>query len=63
MARRTLVVDGDTWDVYPSGRVTVYGRDGIVQAPLQGSYRELVQEIVKFFQTGVPPVEARNATG
>ena len=27
MARRTLVVDGEGWDVYPSGRVTVYGRD------------------------------------
>ncbi len=27
MARRTLVVAGDRWEVYPSGRVTVYGRD------------------------------------
>lgn len=27
MARRTLVVDGERWDVYPSGRVTVYSRD------------------------------------
>jgi hypothetical protein len=27
MARRTLVVDGERWEVYPSGRVTVYGRD------------------------------------
>jgi hypothetical protein len=27
MARRTIVVDGETWEVYPSGRVTVYGRD------------------------------------
>ena len=27
MARRTLAVDGERWDVYPSGRVTVYGRD------------------------------------
>lgn len=32
MARGQVVVDGDTWEVYPSGRVTVYGRDqfGIV---------------------------------
>jgi hypothetical protein len=27
MARRTLEVDGERWEVYPSGRVTVYGRD------------------------------------
>jgi hypothetical protein len=27
MARRTVVVDGETWEVYPSGRVTVYGKD------------------------------------
>ena len=27
MARRRIVVDGETWEVYPSGRVTVYGKD------------------------------------
>ncbi len=27
MSRRTIVVDGNTWKVYPAGRVTVYGRD------------------------------------
>lgn len=27
MARRSIVVDGQQWEVYPSGRVTVYGRD------------------------------------
>ena len=27
MARRTIVVDNDRWEIYPSGRVTVYGRD------------------------------------
>jgi hypothetical protein len=27
MARRSIVVDGERWEVYPSGRVTVYGRD------------------------------------
>src|SRR5947207_2472835 len=27
MARRTLTVESDRWEVYPSGRVTVYGRD------------------------------------
>ncbi len=27
MARRTITVEGHRWEVYPSGRVTVYGRD------------------------------------
>lgn len=27
MARRGMTIDGDRWEVYPSGRVTVYGRD------------------------------------
>lgn len=27
MASRSIVVDSDRWDVYPSGRVTVYARD------------------------------------
>ena len=27
MARRTVTVESDRWEVYPSGRVTVYGRD------------------------------------
>ena len=27
MARRTLMVDGQQWEVYPSGRSTVYGQD------------------------------------
>ena len=32
MARRTVVVHGESWEVYPSGRVTAYYRDefGIV---------------------------------
>src|SRR5207247_239132 len=27
MARPTVVVDGSIWKVYPTGRVTVYGKD------------------------------------
>src|SRR5438445_12976304 len=27
MARLTVVVDGSIWKVYPTGRVTVYGKD------------------------------------
>src|SRR2546422_11338600 len=27
MTRRTIVVDSEIWKVYPTGRVTVYGKD------------------------------------
>ena len=27
MARRRVVVDGEPWEIFPSGRTTVYGRD------------------------------------
>ena len=27
MSRRTIVVDSNSWKVYPAGRVTVYGKD------------------------------------
>ena len=27
MALRIITIDGESWEVYPSGRVTVYGRD------------------------------------
>lgn len=27
MAQRTITVDGERWEVSPSGRVTVYGQD------------------------------------
>ena len=32
MARRLITVEGETWEVVPSGRLTVYGKDqfGIV---------------------------------
>jgi len=41
MARRSLVVDGERWEVYPSGRVTVYGRDqfGLIFEHGTGSQR------------------------
>jgi len=29
MARRRFTLDGETWEVMPSGRVTVYGRDQV----------------------------------
>ena len=46
MTRRAIVVDGETWEVAPSGRVTVYGRD---QFPL-------------LFQLGTGPQAKRRVT-
>jgi hypothetical protein len=41
MAGRTIGVDGATWEVFPSGRVTVYDRDqfGVVFAQGTGPAR------------------------
>jgi hypothetical protein len=42
MPRPAIVVDGETWEVYPSGRVTVYGRDqlGLVFQSGAGPHRK-----------------------
>ncbi len=37
MAQRTIAVDGERWEVFPSGRVTVYGRDEFGLVFQQGS--------------------------
>ncbi len=41
MARRVVTIDGERWEIYPSGRVTVYGRDqfGLVFEQGAGSQR------------------------
>jgi len=39
MAGRTIVVDGAPWRVFPSGRVTVYGRDQFGLVFEQGTTR------------------------
>jgi hypothetical protein len=41
MPRRTITIGGERWEVYPSGRVTVYGRDefGLVFAKGDGPQR------------------------
>jgi hypothetical protein len=46
MARRILTVDGERWEVYPAGRVTVYGRD----------------QFGLIFEQGVGPVRRRRVT-
>jgi hypothetical protein len=43
MPARTITVDGTSWDVYPSGRITQYDRDefGLVFVRGSGADREV----------------------
>jgi len=52
MARRTITVDGGRWEVYPSGRVTVYGRDqfGLIFESGTGTQRR--RRVTHFSPTG-----------
>ena len=52
MARRAIVVDGETWEVFPSGRVTVYGRDqfGVVFQAGTGPQRK--RRVTRFAPVG-----------
>jgi hypothetical protein len=52
MARRTLTVDGDLWDVYPSGRLTVYGRDQLGLIFESGTGTQRRRRVTHFSPTG-----------
>ncbi len=52
MARRTIEVDGERWEVYPSGRVTAYDRDefGLVFENGEGASR--VRRVTRYAPQG-----------
>ena len=54
MARRTIVivVDGATWEVYPSGRVTVYGQDEFGLLFVQGTGPERRRRYTRYSPVG-----------
>ena len=52
MARRTLEVDGERWEVYPSGRVTVYDRDEFGLIFEKGTGPDRVRRVTRFSPTG-----------
>src|SRR2546425_6053974 len=52
MARRTIVVDDETWEVYPSGRVTVYGRDEFGLLFQQGTGPERRRRFTRYAPVG-----------
>jgi hypothetical protein len=52
MARGEIVVDGGTWEVSPSGRVTVYGRDQFGIVFQQGTGPERRRRFTRFAPVG-----------
>jgi hypothetical protein len=49
---RTIDVDGERWDVYPSGRVTVYGRDQLGLIFERGTGPERLRRVTHYSPTG-----------
>ena len=58
MARRTIVVDGETWEVYPSGRVTVYGKDQFGLVFQQGTGPERRRRYTRYSPRGAQATDA-----
>ena len=52
MARRTLEVDGERWEVYPSGRVTQYDRDEFGLIFEKGTGPERIRRVTRFSPMG-----------
>jgi hypothetical protein len=52
VARRTIEVDGERWEVYPSGRVTVYDRDEFGLIFEKGTGPDRVRRVTRFSPTG-----------
>ena len=48
MARRTIVVDGERWAIYPSGRVTTYDRDECGLVFEKGTGPERVRRVARY---------------
>ena len=52
MARRSIKVDGERWDVYPSGRVTVYERDEFALVFEKGTGPDRVRRVARYSPLG-----------
>jgi hypothetical protein len=58
MARGQVVIDGGTWEVYPSGRVTVYGRDQFGIVFQQGTGPDRRRRFTRFAPVGTRSPDA-----
>ena len=52
MARRALDVDGERWEVYPSGRVTLYDRDEFGLVFEKGTGPARVRRVTRYSPLG-----------
>ncbi|MBI4499624.1 MAG: hypothetical protein HY700_00540 [Gemmatimonadetes bacterium] len=52
MARRTIEVDGERWEVYPSGRTTAYDRDEFGLVFEKGTGPARVRRVTRYSPTG-----------
>jgi len=50
--RRRIVVDGETWEAFPSGRVTVYGRDQFALVFQLGTGPQRKQRVTRYSPIG-----------
>jgi hypothetical protein len=58
MARRSIEIDGEQWDVYPSGRVTVYGHDEFGLVFEKGTGPDRVLRATRFSPLGAKRPDA-----
>jgi len=58
MARRVLVVDGQRWEVTPSGRITVYGQDQYGLSFVLGTGPDRKRRFTRYTPTGVRRTDA-----
>jgi hypothetical protein len=52
VARRTVTIDGATWRVYPSGRVTTYQKDEFGLVFQRGGGGDAVRRFVRYAPLG-----------
>jgi hypothetical protein len=52
MARRTIEVDGERWEIYPSGRVTQYDRDEFALLFEKGTGPDRVRRVTRYSPMG-----------
>ena len=52
MPARTIIIDGTSWDVYPSGRITQYDRDEFALVFVRGSGAEREVRVTRYSPQG-----------
>lgn len=58
MPRRAILVEGDPWEVYPSGYVTVYGKDEFGLVFQQGTGPARKRRFTRYAPVGARSVAA-----